>query len=71
MAKTCFICDKTYNKANYVNKLRGQYNRCGTKIQKPNLQRKSINGQKQLVCTTCIKTMTKVRTPKKKAEKKA
>ncbi|MBD3238119.1 MAG: hypothetical protein GF332_00570 [Candidatus Moranbacteria bacterium] len=64
MAKTCEICDKRYNKAQHVNKLRGQYNRCGIKIQKPNLQKKHINGSKILVCTDCLKTMVKVRKPK-------
>ena len=67
MAKICNICGKTYNKAQHVNKLRGQYNRCGIKIQHPNLQKKKIGGVKMLLCTSCIKTMTKV--DKKKAVK--
>ncbi|MBD3244750.1 MAG: 50S ribosomal protein L28 [Candidatus Moranbacteria bacterium] len=65
MAKSCKICGKSYNKANYVNKLRGQYNRCGIKIQKPNLQKRKIGSSRILICTDCIKTMVKIDKPKK------
>lgn len=65
MANICQVCNKTYNKAMHVNKLRGQYNRCGIKIQKPNIQKKKIGGVKLNICTTCIKTMTKLRKVKK------
>jgi len=61
MARSCDICHKTYNKAQYVNKLRGQYNRAGIKIQKANLQHKKVGGVKMLLCTKCIKNLTKVR----------
>ena len=71
MAKICPICGKTYNKAQYVNKLRGKYNPAGIKIQKPNLQKKKVNGMSMLLCTNCINSMTKVDKPRKKTAKKA
>jgi ribosomal protein L28 len=74
MAKSCDICGKTYNKAQYVNKLRGNYNPAGIKIQRPNLQKKKIEGIKMLLCTDCIKTMVKVKRVRKyqnKSEQKS
>jgi len=59
MSQVCEICGKSYHKANIVNKLRGQYNRAGSKKQQSNLQRKKINGKKVRVCTKCIKSLTK------------
>jgi len=67
MSRVCDICKKSYHKANIVNKLRGQYNRCGIKKQRVNLQWKKIDGKKVRVCTKCIKTLTK--TPRKKKGK--
>ncbi|MBU2025588.1 MAG: hypothetical protein ABIC19_01095 [Patescibacteria group bacterium] len=69
MAKSCDICGKTYNKAQHVNKLRGQYNRCGIKIQGANLQKKTVAGLRVRLCTTCIKTMTKVKDKAGKSKK--
>ena len=65
MAKSCDVCGKTYNKAQYVNKLRGKYNPAGIKIQKPNLQKKKVNGLSMLLCTDCIKTIVKTKRIKK------
>lgn len=65
MAKLCDICGKTHNKAKYVNKLRGKYNRCGIKTQKPNLQFKKIDGLRILVCSNCLKALTKMPRTKK------
>lgn len=70
MAKICDVCGKTYNKAQYVNKLRGKYNPAGIKIQKPNLQKKKVDGVMILLCTNCIKSMTKVKKPRKKKQAK-
>ncbi|MBD3300295.1 MAG: hypothetical protein GF347_03005 [Candidatus Moranbacteria bacterium] len=70
MANSCDVCNKTYNKAKYVNKLRGQYNRAKqTKIQKVNLQTKKIDGLKLRICTKCIKSMTKIKKTKPKTVK--
>jgi len=67
MAKVCDICGKTYNKAQYINKLRGKYNPSGIKIQRPNLQKKKIDGVAMILCTNCIKSMTKTKRTRKPA----
>ena len=59
MSRVCDICKKSYHKASIVNKLRGNYNRCGTKKQRVNLQSKVVNGKKMKLCVKCIKTLTK------------
>lgn len=71
MAKVCDVCGKTYNKAQYINKLRGKYNPSGIKIQRPNLQKKKINGVAMVLCTGCIKSMTKTKRNRKASAKSA
>jgi ribosomal protein L28 len=71
MARSCDICHKTYNKAQYLNKLRGQYNRAGIKIQKANLQKKKVGGVQMLLCTKCIKNLSKIKRKRTGNKKKA
>jgi len=59
MSRVCDICEKSYHKANIVNKLRGKYNRAGTKKQKVNLQSKIIDGKKITICVRCLRTLAK------------
>lgn len=65
MSRICDICEKDYHKASIINKLRGRYNRAGTKKQRANLQSKIIDGRRVTVCVSCLRTLMK-----KKAEKK-
>lgn len=59
MSRVCDICGRSYNKASIINKLRGNYNRAGSKKQRVNLQSKVINGQKVKVCVKCVRTLGK------------
>lgn len=65
MSRVCDICEKSYHKANVINKLRGRYNRACSKRQRANLQSKTVDGKKMTICVNCLRTLTK-----KKAEKK-
>jgi ribosomal protein L28 len=59
MSRVCDICQKSYNQANIVNKLRGKYNRAGKKKQRANLQSKMVDGKRLLVCVNCVRTLLK------------
>ncbi len=59
MSRVCEICGRSYHKANIVNKLRGKYNRAGSKRQLVNLQWKIIDGKKVRICTKCLKSQSK------------
>lgn len=65
MSRVCDICGRSYNKASIINKLRGNYNRCGTKKQRINLQSKIIDGKKTKICVRCIKSLSKKESEKK------
>lgn len=65
MSRVCEICNKTYNRANIINKLRGRYNRAGMKKQRANLQSKVIDGKKVTICVNCLRTLTKEKAAKK------
>ena len=57
MAKKCDICGR----ASVKDASRSHSNIKTTKRQYINLQSKKIDGKKQKVCTSCIKTMTKTK----------
>ncbi len=59
MSRVCEICGRSYHKASIINKLRGNYNRAGTKKQRVNLQWKTIEGKKTRICTKCLKSKLK------------
>lgn len=63
--RQCKICKKSYQIATTRIKLRGKYNPTGVHKQKANLQYKKIDNKRILVCTKCLKTITKKNAPKK------
>lgn len=62
--RQCEICKKSYQIAITRTKLRGKYNPTGKHKQKANLQNKKIDGKRMLICTKCLKTLTKKQTKK-------
>jgi len=71
MAKECLVCKKTSHNFRKLNKLRGKYNPSTKKRRYPNLQWtrvplgvknkkfKEFEGKRILICTKCIKTLSK------------
>lgn len=59
MSRVCDICGRSYHKASIINKLRGNYNRAGTKKQRVNLQSKVVDGEKKKICVKCMRTISK------------
>jgi len=71
MAKHCLVCEKTSHMERKLNKLRGKYNPSPKFRKYPNLQWalipaevenpkfKEFAGKKVLICTKCIKTLSK------------
>ncbi|MAF24882.1 50S ribosomal protein L28 [bacterium] len=53
--KTCSICQRTSNKANQ----RSHSKIATIRRQKVNLQSKSIDGKRQLICTSCLRGRSK------------
>ncbi|OGY91028.1 MAG: hypothetical protein A3B30_00370 [Candidatus Komeilibacteria bacterium RIFCSPLOWO2_01_FULL_52_15] len=53
MAKTCSICERTPKTAN----LRSHSNRATKRRMMLNLQRRAVDGIRQMVCTSCLKTL--------------
>lgn len=51
--------------------LRGHYNPVNWSRKQPNLQWAMVKGERQRVCAQCIKTQSKTRKPRVKAEAKA
>ncbi|MGB9763072.1 MAG: large ribosomal subunit protein bL28 [Minisyncoccia bacterium] len=60
MARVCAICGKKYNIATTRVKTRSAYNPTSRHRQKPNLHwYKTSSGKRILVCTSCLKKLTK------------
>ncbi|MGC9046818.1 MAG: L28 family ribosomal protein [Minisyncoccia bacterium] len=61
--RQCAKCGKGYNSANKRIKLRGKYNPTHSYQQKANLHwtKLYIPGKKVLVCTKCLRTLTKTK----------
>jgi len=59
MAKECEVCGKTKSVGNQRKLLRGHRNVTAKRDFKPNLQKATIDGQKILACTACIRTASR------------
>ena len=59
--RQCARCGKSYIKATTRKKLRGKYNPTKTGMRKANLQWSRLLDprRRQLICTQCLKTLTK------------
>lgn len=53
--RQCSICGKGSQMGGHRNKLRGNYNPTPKTRKYPNLQKATIQGEKVLVCTQCLK----------------
>jgi hypothetical protein len=69
--KQCAMCNKGSQMGGARKLLRGHYNPVNWTRKHPNLQYATIDGQRVLICTGCIRTIHKAPRPKRVAKAEA
>ena len=57
--RKCTLCGKGSMMGGVRKKLRGKYNPVNWKREYPNLQYAKVEGVRKLICTQCIRTLSK------------